>query len=257
MACFLDTDISAQFNQMIPEYMRPPDMDVVEPAPARMPISSVRLVHPLPDPKTGVFRDVIIRELKAVGILHDRPTRRVTFGRVVPGENVRIPWPKIEPKPRPEYEIDTKRFQVEERTFVPTLLRPPMPETILDELRGRYSKFRTRHEPEYIAKKEAEEAEKQAIKRSAKSMLLPVQEFNRKQREERRARGQPELTEEMLAKIGEVIVKNREMRASGKNPMVDSVQKAAAELSIRDEVIGDEVTKTKTKSKKTKDQPRP
>ena len=239
------------FNQMIPEFMRAPTMDFVEPAAAQIPISSVRLVHPLPDPKTGVFRDVIIRELKPVGILHDRPTRRVTFGRVVPGENVRIPWPKVAPKPRLEYEIDTKRAEVEERTFVPTLLRPPMPETILDELRGRYSKFRTRHEPEYIAKKEVEEAEKQAIKRSAKSMLLPVQELNRKQREERRARGQPELTEEMLEKIGEVIVKNREMRASGKNPMVDSVQKAAAELSIRDEA-----TSTKTKPKKTKGQPR-
>lgn len=222
------------YNQSMPNYLRGDDMDMVEPAPARLPISSVRLVHPLPHPETGIVRDVIVRELKPIGIIHDRPTRKVSFGRIIPGENVRVPWPKIEPKRRQEHEGDTKRVDVEERTFVPTLLRPPMPSSILDELRNRYSKFRTRHEPEYIAKKEAEEAEKQARKKGIQTMLQPVQELNRKLREERRARGQPELTEEMLEKIGEVIAKNREMRASGKSSEVEGVQKAVEQLSIKD-----------------------
>ncbi|KAK0639255.1 hypothetical protein B0T16DRAFT_497380 [Cercophora newfieldiana] len=228
------------YNQSIPDSFRPKDMDYVEPAPARMPISSVRLVHPLPDPKTDVIRDVIVRELRPAGILHDRPTRRVTWGRIIPGENVKVPWPKSPPKRHPEYEIDTKRADVEERTFVPTLLRPPMPQTILDELRGRYSKFRTRHEPEYIAKIAAQEAEKQARKKSVDSMLLPVQELNRKLRQERRARGQPELTQEMLVKIGEVIAKNKALRAAGQNPMVDSVQKAVEQLSVEDKATPSE-----------------
>ncbi len=209
-------------------------MDSVEAMNTAYPISAVRLVHPLPDPKTGQVCDVIIRELKPIGITHDKPTRRVSFGRFVPGLNVRIPWPEVAPKPREEHPIDTKRIDLEVRTFVPTLLRPPIPEAVLDELRGRYSKFRTRHTPEYVAKKEAEEAEKQARKKSAKEMLLPVQEYNRKMREQRRALGQPELTNEMLAKIGEVIARNKQRRAQGVSVAADNVQKAVAQLSIED-----------------------
>ncbi|KAK0613858.1 hypothetical protein B0T14DRAFT_461987 [Immersiella caudata] len=235
MTAQLDEDIMT--NQTIPEYMRSKDVDYVEPAPAAVPISSLRLVHPLPDPNTGVVRDVVIRQLKPISILHDRPTRRVSFSRIIPGENVKIPWPKAELKPKVEYECDTRRAEVEERTFVPTLLTPPMPQSVLDELRGRYSKFRTRHEPEYIAKIEAQEAEKEARKKSAKTMLLPVQELNRKLRAERRALGQPELTQEMLEKIGQVIAKNQAMRAAGKNQAVDNVQKAVEQLSIKDQAV--------------------
>jgi large subunit ribosomal protein L24 len=48
-------------------------------------------------------------------------------------------------------------------------------------------------------------------------MVTPVQEFNRMQREIRRARGQPVLTEEMLAKIGEVMARN--LNARGERPV--------------------------------------
>ncbi|KAK4455039.1 hypothetical protein QBC34DRAFT_391398 [Podospora aff. communis PSN243] len=243
MTAQLDEDILT--NQTIPDYMRPADLDHVEAGPSAIPISSLRLVHPLPDPTTGIVRDVIVRQLKPISIVHDRPTRKVSYSRIIPGENVKIPWPKIEPRPKFEYDCDTKRAEVEERTYVPTLLTPPMPQSVLDELRGRYSKFRTRHEPEYIAKIEAQEAEKEARKKSAKTMLLPVQELNRKLRAERRALGQPVLTEEMLEKIGQVIAKNRAMRAAGKNPVVDNVQKAVEQLSIEDQAAPE-----------TKDQPR-
>lgn len=209
-----------------------------------IPISSVRLVHPLPDPATGTVRDVIIRELKPIRITHDRPTRKVFFSRLVPGPNVQIPWPKVPPAPKEEFAADTLRLDVEERTFVPTLLRPPMPETVIDELRNKYSKFRTRHTPEYVAEIEAREAEKKARRKGARAdeMLLPVQEYNRKMRELRRERGQPQLTEEMLEKIGEVIAKNRLARSQGTvvsapaaqlaAEEVDKVQKAVEELSL-------------------------
>lgn len=176
------------------------------------------------------MRDVIIRELKATNIVFDRPTREVTFDRIVPGENVTIPWPKEEPVVYKDNEADTLRIDVEQRTFVPTLLRPPMPESIIDELRNRYSIFRTRHTPEYIAEKEAEEAAKRAKKKSVESMMTPVQEFNRQQREMRRARGQPELTPEMLEKIGEVIAKNLERRG-----LVEEQEDSAATAPIPEE----------------------
>ncbi|KAK0634999.1 hypothetical protein B0T17DRAFT_586642 [Bombardia bombarda] len=235
-------------NVTIPEHILPPKTKPVQVLSSRVPISAVRLVHPLPD-ASGRIRDVVIRELKPVNIYHDRPTRRCSFGRVVPGENVLIPWPRVEPKKREEHPSDTLRIDVEERTFVPTLLRSPMPATVVNELRNAYSIFRTRHTPEYIAAKEAEEAEKRQKKKNADSMLLPVQEFNRKQRELRRARGQPVLSEEMLEKIGEVIARNK--RAGGSPPAtsgggggVEQIQSAVAQLSLGSDVSAASETKT-------------
>ncbi|KAM7217757.1 hypothetical protein V8F06_006891 [Rhypophila decipiens] len=217
-------------NISIPGYMLNSDSDdPVQVFDGRVPLSAVRLVHPLPHPVTGKMRDVIIRELKAINVNFDRPTREVTYDRIIPGENVVIPWPKEEPVVYPDNEADTLRIDVEQRTFVPTLLRPPMPETIIDELRNRYSMFRTRHTDEYIAQKEAEDAAKKAKKKSVESMMTPVQEFNRLQREMRRARGQPELTPEMLEKIGLVIDKNRVQRGF---PAVEEVKEVEGEEEV-------------------------
>ncbi|KAG7294336.1 hypothetical protein NEMBOFW57_004407 [Staphylotrichum longicolle] len=227
-------------NAKIPSFMAEESQTPVQQVKSVVPVSAIRLVHPLPDPVTGNVRDVIIRELKPVGIVHDRPTRKVFFSRIIPGLNVRIPWPKQKKREYEDHAEDTLRLEVEERTFVPTLLRPPMPETVLDELRNKYSKFRTRHTDEYIALVEAREAEKKARRKGARAdeMLLPVQEYNRKMRELRRERGKPELSEEMLEKIGEVIAKNRAVRAGGQaatSPAeadVSKVQKAVEELSL-------------------------
>ncbi len=206
---------------------------------AAIPISAIRLVHPLADPKTGVVRDVIIRELKPMGITRDRPTRETFFQRVVPGLNVEIPWPEEPPSTDVDHPGDTLRIEVEDRTFIPTLLRPPMPESVIDELRNKYSKFRTRHTPEYVAKIEAAEAEKKLRKKGARGdeMLLPINEFNRKMRALRRERGPPQLTDEMLEKIGEVIARNQRARpgslaAAPAGEGVETVQKAAEELSL-------------------------
>lgn len=216
-----------------------------------IPISAVRLVHPLQDPATGSIRDVIIRELKPVAIRHDRQSRKYFFSRIVPGLNVRIPWPKVQATVREDFPADTLRIDVEERTFIPTLLRPPLPECVLDELRNRYSKFRTRHTEEYVAKIAAQEAEKKLRRKGARAeeMMLPLQEYNRKMREIRRQRGQPVLSEEMLAKIGEVIAKNKQSRSqpapaapaapTTSTPSsasdVSEVQKAVEQLSLGSE----------------------
>lgn len=187
-----------------------------------IPINAVRLVHPLTDPKTGQTRDVIIRELKAVGFYRDRQTRRGGFSRVVPGINVRIPWPRTAPTEHEDQDCDTLRIHSEQVTFVPTLLRPPAPEIVLDELRNRYSRFRTRHTPEYIAAKVAEEAEKKEAKRyghalvkgkqpgvSPPGMRTPLEEFHMQQKALRRARGQPELTDDMLEQIGRLMAQSK------------------------------------------------
>ncbi|KAM3552962.1 hypothetical protein ARSEF4850_007135 [Beauveria asiatica] len=185
--------------------------------PMPLSIDSVRLVYPLPDPVTGVTKDTIIRQLRAVPPRMESPNmtmERWRYGnkwdRIVPSLNRIIPWPET---PVPEFALtpsDTTRDQVEERTFYYSLATPPMPDGVIDELRNKYSKFRTRHENWYVAQKEAEDANSKASKGDAtRLMQTPLEEFNEMQRAIRDAAGEPELSEDMLAKIGEVMAKSK------------------------------------------------
>ncbi|KAI1136605.1 hypothetical protein F5Y05DRAFT_98938 [Hypoxylon sp. FL0543] len=175
-----------------------------------LPISAIRLVHPIQDPATGVTRDVIINQLVHSGMIHDRVTGKRRWSRVVPGLNVSIPWPRQEEPEIKDHSCDTLRIHVEEKTFVPTLLRPPMPESLIDELRNKYSRFRTRHDPEYIARLEAAEQAKEDRKKLMDSMRTPLQELHRAERANKKKKGKPRLTQEMLEKIGEVMARNLE-----------------------------------------------
>ncbi|KAI0130861.1 hypothetical protein F4814DRAFT_445002 [Daldinia grandis] len=180
-----------------------------------IPISGIRLVHPIKDPITGITRDVIINQLVHGGFLHDRVSGKRRWSRIVPGLNISIPWPKKPEKEYKDYSCDTLRIDVEDKTFVPTLLRPPMPEAVLDELRNKFSRFRTRHDPEYIARLEAEEQAVADRRKLMDSMRTPLQEFHRAQREGKKKKGKPRLTQEMLEKIGEVMAKNLERTRNG------------------------------------------
>lgn len=174
-------------------------------------LASVKLVFPLPDPETGISRDVIVTRVVNGNIFHDRRSGRKQWTRFIAGLNVVIPWPRIEPKQHKDYDVDTLRVDVEARTFVPTLLKPPMPSTVINELRNKYSIFRTRHDEEYIQEKMQEDEEKIAKKRTVMEMMTPLKERRKVDRKLMRAKGKPKLTEEMLAKIGEVMAKNRSL----------------------------------------------
>lgn len=190
-------------------------------APARskaMPISvgSVRLVYPIRNAETGVARDVVINQLMAVppnmkseNMTLDRWEHGNKWDRLVPGINVVIPWPDVK-APEPEATpADTVRDEVEERTFFYSLLSPPMPGSVLDELRNKYSRFRTRHDAWYMEKKEAEAAAKKGRLDLIKSMQTPLDEFHEKQRQMREARGELQLTDDMLDKIGQIMARNK------------------------------------------------
>lgn len=197
----------------IPKWMRKVNGD---PSPVRtveagIPLSSVRLVYPVPDPNTGVPRDVVVERM-AVRRSEERSFNTSdwppTWDRVIPGLNIVVPWPAREKPEEKDNDTDTLRIVTEESTWVPTLLRPPMPSSVIEELRNKYSKFRDRHDDEYIAEKMQEDAEKER-QRKLSSMMTPLQELHAKQRRERMARGRPELTEDQLAKIGEAVVVKR------------------------------------------------
>jgi large subunit ribosomal protein L24 len=177
--------------------------------PKPVPLSSVKLVFPLTDPGTGTTRDVIVAKVVNGNIFHDRHTGRKRWSRFIAGTDTIIPWPKVEPKEHKDFDSDTLRMEVETRTFVPTLLKPPMPSTVIDELRNKYSIFRTRHDEEYLEAKRREDAEKEAKKKSIKEMMTPLNEINRAARKARRAKGKPKLTPEMLANIGEIMAKRK------------------------------------------------
>ncbi|OTA04900.1 hypothetical protein A9Z42_0054960 [Trichoderma parareesei] len=186
------------------------------PQPMPISIASIRLVYPITNPETGVTRDVVINQLKAVppnmqspNMSLDRWRYGKKWDRLVPGLNVVIPWPAVEVPEFETMEADTIREQVEDRTFYYGLLSPPMPEQVVDELRNKYSKFRTRHEAWYIEKKQAEEALKKGRLEALKAMQTPLDEFHEKNRAARAAAGEPELSEEMLAKIGEFMAKKK------------------------------------------------
>ncbi|KAI0011697.1 hypothetical protein F4779DRAFT_174448 [Xylariaceae sp. FL0662B] len=175
-----------------------------------IPISAVRLVHPIRDAATGATRDVIINQLVTRDVVNDRTSGETEWTRVVPGLNVAIPWPKKDKPAARDHKCDTRRVDVERKTFVPSLLRPPMPETVIDELRNKYSRFRTRHEPEFIARFDAEEQAKKERQKLLENMRTPLQEFHSAERARKKKKGKPRLTVEMLEKIGQVIAKNRE-----------------------------------------------
>ena len=172
---------------------------------APIPLSALRLVHPLPPPETGDLRDVVIKELKRVKH-RKKPDIRYIAG-VVP--RMTIPFPEKEPEDHEDHDIDTLRIEVEEKTFVPSLLRPPMPETVIDELRNKYSKFRDRHDEDFIEKKMKEDEEVEARKRTVELMRTPLKEIHRRKRAAKKALGKPELSEDMLARIGELMAAKR------------------------------------------------
>lgn len=179
-----------------------------------VPINSLRLVYPLTDVETGVTRDVIVKKVESSKIWKNRITNRAEWTRWIPGLDIQIEWP--EGTRRPEKEDtpgDTLRIDVETKTFVPTLLTPPMPISVIDELRNKYSAFRTRHDPEYIAAKEEEDRLKEEKKNLVLHMQTPLMELNRSKREARNLEPEPELTPEMLEKIGRLIAQKRQLAA--------------------------------------------
>lgn len=194
------------------------DKAPIRPYEVPLPLSAVRLVAPLPHPETGILRDVIIKELK----LKPKSLRELK-GEDPPSRFIAglqpatlIPYPETEPEVFEDNDCDTLRIEVEEQTWVPTLLKPPMPGSIIDELRGKYSKFRDRHDEAFLAKKIQEDNAAKERKNSIRKMMTPLKELHRKERAEKKARGKPQLSEELLSKIGEVMARNQPPDASSR-----------------------------------------
>jgi large subunit ribosomal protein L24 len=127
-----------------------------------IPLEDVRLVHRLPDPQTGTDRDVVVQLLRGGAPYYQQeyssPLPRHT--RYIAGEDIEIPWPKVDVPEADGYEGDTTQYDVEHKTFQPTIYTAPVPPAVFEELtlRTKYSPARRQHDDEYMRLKVLEDA---------------------------------------------------------------------------------------------------
>lgn len=178
-----------------------------------VPWDHVKLVYPLRDQTTGHFEDVVLDkvELFNAGWVQRKDGKReyLQGQRFLPGVRTPLPWPKTDnPEKNEGHDDDTLRISVDEITHQPYLLQPPMPNSVIDELRNKYSVFRSRHEPAYIAAKEAQDRAAKHKEDLARLVSTPLAELKELRRKERLA-NPPKLSEEQLAHIGQVMAQEK------------------------------------------------
>jgi large subunit ribosomal protein L24 len=142
-----------------------------------VPIDDIRHVIALEDPETGEIKDHIIEHAYAGKPYFERPawSRLPRFSRYVSGLDLEIPWPTEDEPEIKDGEYDTLRYEVDEISWTPSLENPPFPSSVLDELRNKYSRFRTRHDPEYVRQKVIEEYRREWLE--SQSLLTPLGQY--------------------------------------------------------------------------------
>ncbi|KAE8147291.1 hypothetical protein BDV25DRAFT_160690 [Aspergillus avenaceus] len=142
-----------------------------------IPIDDVRLVVALDDPETGETRDVLVQHVYG-GEPHlerEYGTETPKHTRYIAGENIEIPWPQGQAPEWKDYDVDTFRMEVETPTWTPSLHYAPFPPSVLDELRNKFSKYRTRHDPEWVEAKKMEDYKKEYLQ--SRSLWTPKGEL--------------------------------------------------------------------------------
>ncbi len=104
--------------------------------------SNVQLVGELPSTDLkGLKRSVIVKRVNRGKMFYNKDKKLLTWRRWIPGENLFLPWPRNE-RPITEGPSDTIEADVKASTFLETLHQAPLPLTLENELRTKYSKFR-------------------------------------------------------------------------------------------------------------------
>jgi large subunit ribosomal protein L24 len=140
-------------------------------------IKDIALVVPLRDRATRKVKDTVVKHLRG-----GAPFPKPTYGSATPrhtryiaGHDIPIPWPEDETPEKKDEDSDTLRIDVDDVSFSPSVDHIPMPESLIDELRNKYSRTRKVHTEEYIQQKMKEDAEEQWKRR--RRMVLPQQEY--------------------------------------------------------------------------------
>ncbi|KAK2763933.1 hypothetical protein FQN54_009552 [Arachnomyces sp. PD_36] len=178
-----------------------------------IPIDDVRLVVPLNDPETGQVKDYIVNHTYGAGPFLDPEYNSETprHTRYISGQDIEIPWPEIPPDQAQDEECDTLRIDVETKTFTPSLQEAPFPLSVIDELRNPYSKFRQRHDMEWVEEKRREDykLEWQKSRRllTPKSEFMEIQHEKKKEAREVDENGDPKVSRKTAAFINEFMAR--------------------------------------------------
>jgi len=161
-----------------------------------IPIDDVRVVfrHKETDPVTGRLirdRDVLVDTIEGRGPYLERddgsPLPRHT--RYVADSKIEVPWPSVEPVQFAHYPGDTRRLELEKRTYTPSVRVDPLPHpSIIDQLRPKYRIDRLSHDYDYVARKIVEDARSKWFER--RGIDTPAMELQQKLREQSRKRAE-------------------------------------------------------------------
>ena len=183
--------------------------------PQPIPVRDVRLVVPLRDDTTGEIKDTVVRHLRG-----GEPFFEPAYGsnmpkhtRYIAGLDIIVPWPESEMIDRKAETADTLRIDVDDVTFSSSLHYVPMPVSLIDELRNKYSKTRLTHTQEYVQQKMKEGAEDQW--KSRRRMLLPQQEYWELQTKQKEGQGKRRVTKKTLELIRDELAGSPGKKAFG------------------------------------------
>ncbi|KAE8350036.1 hypothetical protein BDV28DRAFT_139911 [Aspergillus coremiiformis] len=142
-----------------------------------IPMDDVRLVIAVKSPRDGKTRDNLVEHVYAGGPILEREPGSETprHTRYVAGTHIEIPWPSAEEQNLKDEDWDTLRMEVETPTWTPSLHYAPFPPSVLDEVRNKFSKYRTRHDPEWVEAKMLEDYRKEYLQ--SRSLLTPKGEL--------------------------------------------------------------------------------
>lgn len=138
-----------------------------------LPVSMDDIRHVVAVEEGDATKDCIVEHAYGAPPYLERPSysELPRFTRYVSGTGMVIPWPH-ETEPGVEsYDSDTRGPEVAIASWIPTLDNPPFPSTVIDELRNKYSRFRTRHDEEYVRAKVMEEYRQEYLK--SQNLLTP------------------------------------------------------------------------------------
>jgi large subunit ribosomal protein L24 len=179
-----------------------------------IPIDDIRLVVKMQDDRTGAISDVIVKHLRGGKPYTERPhgSTLPSHTRYIVGLEMEIPWPEDELNEFSAEPSDTLRQQVEEATYIPTLIDNAIPEGVEDELRGKFTRGRGRHDFEWMRKKLEEDA--RATWEKSRKLLTPGEEYQEMVMKKKRAEGPPVVSEETL----DIIRKMQAASLNSKHP---------------------------------------
>jgi large subunit ribosomal protein L24 len=196
-------------------------------------------VHTTRDSSNNLVKEVIIDKVE---MRYERHNKVWGWHRYIPLTERRINTFKAKKDDDDEVDDpynddDTLLIQTEEPTFIPPLTSTPMPSSVIDELRGKYSAFRIRHTDEYLEDKaktlQKSERRMQTMERGMKTPMAELRERRKQLAQEEEMKR--ELSDEVLSKIGMAMAEkmpNSVVKQRLKRPVSDQWLKMQAPEAV-------------------------